>query len=385
MSTALLALRAPSANRVYTESAGPLCVQEADWVLRTRLPAATVRERTVAGLEHLEITADAALEELVPLVSTLSGVMALYEPVGPGGDPLGAEQLGAGWSETLPEGRPVPLLRPVPLAPVLRHGSDLETTLKYPGKTNEQFTALLVNTAAALSEHRDRLLAGTLSLLDPMCGRGTTLNRALRLGLSPTGAEVDRKDVEAYRAFLVTWLRTHRYPHTADAGRLTVRGRSIGTRFEARLAEDKRTLRAGGQQVTVLGCDTRELGELLPDGRIDAVVADLPYGVQHGAHTGGSVRRSPLEVLAAAAPGWRRLMRPGAGMALALNRRTAPFAEAAAVLAEAGLTVVSADGAFRHRVDQAIDRDVLLAVRTDHPRAEALRALGSPEERTSHA
>ncbi|GAA1715372.1 hypothetical protein [Brachybacterium phenoliresistens] len=374
MSTRLLALRAPSANRVYTESAGPLCVQEAHWVLRTRFAGIRVRERTLAGLDHLEITADAPVRELVPVVSTLSGVMALYEPAEPpeaAGEPADQD--------------PTPLLRPVPLAPVLRHPSDLETTLKYPGKTNEQFTALLINTAAALSEHRDRLLEGSLTLLDPMCGRGTTLNRALRLGLSPIGAELDRKDTDAYRTFLLTWARGRRYRHSSDARRLTVHGRTIGSRFDAQLAPDKQSLRAGGQSITVLGCDTLDLGHVLPDGRVDAVVADLPYGVQHGAHHRGAVRRSPLEVLADAAPVWRRLMRAGAGMALAVNRRTAPYAEARAVLAEAGLDVVSADGAFRHRVDQAIDRDVLLAVRSDHPRAEALRALGAPEERTSHA
>src|SRR5690606_262895 len=109
-------------------------------------------------------------------------------------------------------------------AAALRHPSDLETIQKYPGKTNEQFTALLVNLAAALSTRRSALEDGTLQLLDPMCGRGTTLNRALRLGLSPVGAEIDRKDVESYRGFLSTWLRTHRYKHTLSAGSLRRRG-----------------------------------------------------------------------------------------------------------------------------------------------------------------
>ncbi|MFC0675538.1 TRM11 family SAM-dependent methyltransferase [Brachybacterium hainanense] len=366
MSTTLLALRAPSANRVYTDAAGPLAAAEARWVLGTRFPGAVVHERLLAGHDHLEITADAPREQLLPVVSLLSSTMALYEPV------------------DVPD-EPAPLLRPVPLAPVLHHSSDLETTLKYPGKTNEQFTALLINLAASLSENRDRLLDGTLALLDPMCGRGTTLNRALRLGLSPTGADLDRRDTDAYRTFLLAWLRQHRLRHTSEAGRLSLRGASIGTRFRAELAADKETLRAGGgQSVTVLGTDTLALGDLLPDGRTDAIVADLPYGVQHGAHHGASLQRSPLEVLRAAAPVWRRLMRPGAGMALAVNRRTADHAEASALLADAGLQLLSADGAFRHRVDQAIDRDVLLVIRSDHPRADMLRALGAPDPKDSH-
>jgi hypothetical protein len=41
--------------------------------------------------------------------------------------------------------------------------------------------------------------------------------------------------------------------------------------------------------------------------------------------------------------------------------------------------VLSRDGAFRHRVDQSIDRDILLAVPHDHPRAEELAALGADQ------
>ena len=107
---------------------------------------------------------------------------------------------------------------------------------------------------------------------------------------------------------------------------------------------------------------------------LDALVADLPYGVQHGARTGGALVRSPLATLAEALPVWRGLLRRDGGMALALNRRTAPFDDAARTLEAAGFAVVSADGEFRHRVDQSIDRDVLVAVRTDHPRADLLRA-----------
>ena len=127
------------------------------------------------------------------------------------------------------------------------------------------------------------------------------------------------------------------------------------------------------------GCDTRELAHLLPARSVDAIVGDLPYGVQHGGRSAAGWQRSPLEVLAEAAPGWRSLLRDGGGMALAVNRHTLARSDATAVLADAGLRVISADGAFRHRVDQSIDRDVLLAIPTDHPQAEQLAALGTDE------
>lgn len=384
MSEVSLLLRAPSANRVYAQAAGALSRAEAHWVLGAHLgEVPALQERDLAGMDALEVTrprhgsptADGPLrddERFDALLAMLSGTYGVLDVAGEEPVPEGAGH---------PEDPRTPLLRPRRLPDVLRHPSDLETTLRYTGKTNEQFTALLVNLAAALSTRRDRILDGTLDLLDPLCGRGTTLNRALRLGLSPVGAEIDRKDVEAYRAFLGTWLRTHRYKHTLGTARLTLRGEQLGSRTEAEIAPDKQTLRAGGgQRLTLLGCDTTRLGELLPGRSVDALVADLPYGVQHGSRAGGSWQRSPLEVLRAAAPGWRSLLRDGAGLALAINRRTLDHAEAGAVLAEAGLRVLSADGAFRHRVDQSIDRDILLAVPFDHPRAEELAALGADQE-----
>lgn len=367
MPQSLLALRAPSANRVYAQAAGALAQSEAHWVLGARRGRnALVREVRIGGMEALEASAPEGAEPLdaedARLLASLSGTLGVLERV-----PASGSSSDAG--ETLLRALDVPRLE--------RHPSDLETTLKYPGKTNEQFTAMLINLAAALSTRAEGLEAGTLDLLDPMCGRGTTLNRALRIGLSPIGADLDRKDVEAYGAFLTTWLRRHRYKHRAAPGRLRLRGEHLGPLFEAELAPDKDAQRAGrSQSVRVLGCDAARLPQLLSAGSVDVIVTDLPYGVQHGARAEGRLSRSPLETLRLAAPGWRTLLRQGGAMALAVNRRTLDHGEASAALAAAGLRVLSADGAFRHRVDQAIDRDVLLAVREDHPRAERLARLG---------
>ncbi|MBK0332678.1 hypothetical protein I8D64_14855 [Brachybacterium sp. MASK1Z-5] len=406
MTESLLVLRAPSANRVFTASAGPLAVREARWVLGAHLGAPVdVREREIAGVDYLEIRTDpqdttpgSSGDSLRPLVAQLSSAFAVFEAsdsgagtAPAGADPAGAAPAGAdttgpeptGPDPTGPEpnGSALPLLRPTPLPEVMRHGSELETTLRYPGKTNEQFTALLLNLAAALSSRRGGVLRGDLALLDPTCGRGTTLSRALRLGLSPTGADIDAKDIDAYRTFLTTWAKQHHLPHTQSSGRLGLRspagGRGAGSRWDLELAADRRAQRAGEvQKLHLLTCDTTRLAEVLPDRSVDALVADLPYGVQHGARTEGW-QRSPLDLLEQAMPAWRALLRTGGGMALALNRRTAPYERVREILGSHGLTVLSSDGAFRHRVDQAIDRDVVLAVPDDHPQLDLLRALAA--------
>jgi hypothetical protein len=357
--TALALLRAPSANRVYTGSAGTLTRAEARWVLGTHLspdgdPEIGVEERDRAGVGYLDVTCGAPTERVLPLLATLSATWAAFAPQG--------EEL----------------LRPVPLPTVFHHGSELETTLRYPGKTNEQFTALLLNLAAGLSTRRAGMFDGTLSVLDPMCGRGTTLSRVLRLGLSPVGADVDRKDLEAYRGFLLGWAKDRRLKHTSSQGRLSRDKKVLGTRFEAEFARDKAHQRAGKvQTVSVLGCDTLDLDRVLPAGGTDALVCDLPYGVQHGARGHDTWRRSPVELLTAGAAVWRGLLRRGGGMALAVNRLTAPLDEVAAVLRETGFVALDTGGEFRHRVDHSIDRDVVLAVRDDHPERDRLEALAA--------
>lgn len=58
--------------------------------------------------------------------------------------------------------------------------------------------------------------------------------------------------------------------------------------------------------------DTRTAVEHLGKGSVDVIVTDLPCGVQHGSTTGSSRRRSPLDLLTAALPVWRSVLRPGA-------------------------------------------------------------------------
>src|SRR5690606_18783054 len=97
-----------------------------------------------------------------------------------------------------------------------------------------------------------------------------------------------------------------------------------------------------------------------------AIVADAPYGVAHGSRTAGAgLRRSPLQLLADAAPVWARLLRPGGALGISWNVHVARRPDAAEVLAAAGLRVLDEGpyARFRHRVDQAITRDILVAVK----------------------
>jgi tRNA G10 N-methylase Trm11 len=234
------------------------------------------------------------------------------------------------------------LLRPVEVPSRQVLDDDLLTIQRYAGKTNELFTALLVNVTMAAVE------GPAARLLDPLCGRGTTLNQAAVLGLDAAGVEHDKKDVEAYRSFLLTWLKDKRIKH-----RSTV----VGRHFTVTYGSDKRT-------VEVVTDDTTGAAAHFKDRSFDVVVADLPYGVQHGARTDGTgLRRSPEDLLAAGLPVWRRLLRPTGAVGLAWNRKTLPRERLVELVEAAGLYVVERvdPDAFVHRVDRAITRDVVVA------------------------
>jgi hypothetical protein len=86
--------------------------------------------------------------------------------------------------------------------------------------------------------------------------------------------------------------------------------------------------------------------------------------VPHSSRTAAKgLARSPTDLLAEAAPVWAGLLRPGGALGIAWNTFVARREEAGGVLAAAGLEVLddAPYDAFRHRVDQSIQRDILVA------------------------
>ena len=307
-------LVSPSANRVYARQATDLTVAElgvlTETVLGGRLGAA--RAERIAGLDHLTFDGDLDADALAH-VAQISTAFALFER------------------------RDDDLLRPIELHRLDCLDDDLLTILKYQGKTNELFTRLLLHVTVLASGSVPRMLTDRLRILDPLCGRGTTLNQVLMHGWHASGVDVDAADFEAYAAFLPRWLKDKRLKHTAATARLRRDGRTLGRRFDAELATSKEAWAAGDTfTLTLALADTREAAEVFRAGSFDAVVTDAPYGVQHGSRSGDGLDRSPLELLREALPGWVRLLRPGGAVGIAVNLRTCPRADALALLADGG-------------------------------------------------
>src|SRR4029450_3420683 len=155
-----LILLAPSANRVYASQAKRLVAAELQ-VLLGADDHPTIAPVTLARIDYLAVASDSLDEEIIRAVGRLSGFYAAFR-------------------------REHDRLVPVEVRPPDLFDDDLVTIPKYPGKTNEQFTRLLINvTLASMRRPADR----TVTILDPLCGRGTTLSTAMMLGCNAAGVE----------------------------------------------------------------------------------------------------------------------------------------------------------------------------------------------------
>jgi tRNA G10 N-methylase Trm11 len=248
---------------------------------------------------------------------------------------------------------------------VRRHDDDITTIQRYVGKTNEALTHLLVNLAlAAAGAAFGRVIAGEpVRLLDPACGRGTTLNRAVVYGMDAVGIEIDKRDVEAYEAFLLGWLKDKRLKHQVERARLRKGREAPAQRTTITYGAGKD--RAAHRVLDLVQDDMLAATSHLRPRSIDVLVCDLPYGVQHGSTAGAALARGPGDLLEAALPVWRDLLRAGAGVALSWNRKTLARERLVELLGAHGyeLAVAADDGRFVHRVDRAILRDVVVARR----------------------
>ena len=332
-----------STNRVYAGSSVALSQAElalfGSTVLTSQLSA--IETATIGSVPYVTFDAQPPLNPHdVAMLSNLSSMYALFEV-----------------RESL--------LRPVELDRLDRFDDDLITIQKYSGKTNEQFTKLLLNATLLSTAFAGELGTRRFQVLDPLCGRGTTLNQAMMYGFDACGIEADRKDFEAYSAFIETWLKRKRIKHRATGGAVRRNKKLLGRKLEVSFAAEKEAFRAGdAQHIEVVNADTTQAADFFATRAFDAIVADAPYGVQHGSRTDvAGLRRSPLELLRLAVPVWTTLLRQGGAIGISWNVNVANRDDILATLANAGLEPLNDPpyDRFEHRVDQAIMRDIAIA------------------------
>lgn len=232
--------------------------------------------------------------------------------------------------------------------------ADMPDVLKYKGKTNSVFTHMMINLALAAGHVR---LTDNPCILDPICGHGTTLFCALTRGMDAVGIESDKKSVSEGALYAQKWLQTYRIKHKADHTGRTIPGGKNAP--ETRI----NVLKAPERSISFLLADTRQAEYLLRKKPAHALVADLPYGVQHapqdGKKTDGFSR-----MLTRTLPAWKQAVRKGGAVAVSFNVLTLPREKLAAMMEEAGFRVLTepcwADN--EHFVEQAVKRDLIIAL-----------------------
>jgi hypothetical protein len=333
-----LILLAPSANRVYASEADRLVAAELKIMLGP-LDHPPIAPITVAGVGYLAVAMESLDEQGCSALGRLSGFYAAFR-------------------------RENDRLLPIEVDRPDLFDDDLVTIPKYPGKTNEQFTRLLINLTLASMK---RAPTGPISILDPLCGRGTTLSTAMMLGCNAAGVEADLKAVEAYAAYLRTYWRRKRLKHSLELTPVRREGKIIGRRLDAEVTPVGRDRPLA---LTIFSGDTRQAAALYGKRKFDAVLADAPYGVVHGSQTdvrgaSGKRDRSAAGLISEALPVWAKQLKTGGALGLSWNTIGLRRERLLELLAEAALEPLDFGPYrdFEHRVDASIRRDIVVAVK----------------------
>lgn len=334
----LAVLLSPHSNARYYESLRLLSLSELEIMLSNcPLSCGKPEYQTVNGLELLcmEIDGDfspghqpALLDPFLQLLVRHSSCMAVF---------------------VLLDGALYPLRLPT----VTTYGADIAAILKYKGKTNERFTQLLINVALHSSAF-GRQPAQDISLLDPMCGRGTTLLQAVRFGHQAAGVEIDKTDTKELVSFYTRYLEYHRVKHKKSRSSMTADGKNAGERT---------VIHASDTELTVIQGNTLDAGAFFKQ-PFHLIVSDLPYGIQHGGYAGK--KRTQMDTLMRRAlPVWGELLLPGGAIALSFNAHSISAQELGQMLSQSGFTPLTGGpyDNMRHWVEQAVDRDIVVATK----------------------
>lgn len=237
---------------------------------------------------------------------------------------------------------------------------EVSEVLKYKGKTSATFTRMLINCALSAAGITDP--AGK-TLVDPLCGRGTSCLCALEMGMNASGIDLDKNDLNELINYFVRYMTRGRYKHKLTQAAETCGKKNVPTALFTLADTKEHFLQEDVRRMKLYLADTTMAGSLLQKHPADILVADLPYGIQH-APQDGKRAGSFDSLLVKAMPSWHKALKKGGAMALSFNRLTTKPEMLAEACGNAGFRVLTGgpwqDNA--HFVETAVTRDLLVAV-----------------------
>lgn len=257
------------------------------------------------------------------------------------------------------------LLKPLQPTPFNTFPESMSQILRYTGKTNEQFTRLMVNLGLSAA----KTSGDKKCLMDPMCGKGTTLYEGLIQGLDVMGVEINAKWVQETQTFIVKYMKNGRFKHKVTKEKRTgTGGKKVADGFALQAAHSKESFTNDqSQSMKLYAADTRIVNQIIKKNSCDVMVSDLPYGVQHGSKNAKDTKmaRSPLELLEEALPAWKQVLKPNGAIVLSFNEFTLKWKQLAELFESQGFKVMDEEPyiGYLHRVDQSINRNIFIAVK----------------------
>ncbi len=342
-----LILQYPGHNRVYYNVAAQLAVSELSIAAkRLSVGCQKIDFEDVCGVRYITITLDDELStEDIAILSRLSFVFAIFNQFGLHAD----------------DG-----LAPIPMAQYEYLDSKISTLQKYAGKTNELFTKMMVNVALLAS---DFSYQDEISLLDPISGRGTTLNEAAIYGFNAFGVEIEQKSVHENQLFFKKYLQNERLKYLSDRRMVFGKKKSEAVYIdEFQYANSKEAFKDEKQRkkLGIVNGNSQDTDKYFKKNSFNLIVGDLPYGIAHGntgANKSTTGTRNPLELIRTCLPAWKTVLKKGGTIVLAWNSFVLAKNRLVELLEEHGFEVQKdeAFNGFEHMVDKAIKRDIIVA------------------------
>ncbi len=335
----------PSFNKVFFASSKKLLINEIQ-ILDQLVLKQNYRdfgEVKIGGVDYITFIADGEISEKeLAYFSRLSALYCLFEI-------LPTEEIA---------------LRPLLIQENTYFDEDIISIQKYTGKTNEEFTKMMLNLAVFCSDFAGDF-TNRLNILDPVSGRGTTLFQGLIYGYNVSGVEADKKSTHAMLTFLKRYLIEKRYKHYLEQRKFRRDGKVGGQRFQFVAAPTKEDYKSKNTvTIDVVQDDTRYADKHFKNGSFHVIVGDLPYGVQHGSPSNqGNLTRNPKQMVETAIKSWKNLLHPGGVIAVSWNVKILPRPQLEKIFNDRGLTVLHSEALdnLEHVVDASITRDLLIA------------------------
>ncbi|MCU4174693.1 TRM11 family SAM-dependent methyltransferase [Carboxylicivirga sp. N1Y90] len=345
--TQYLILQHPGHNRVYYNVAGELALAELQIAgSKFETPCRAVRLIEIAEIRYLSFEVESELSSNdIGVLSRLSFVFAIYKVLNIDGEEC---------------------LKPIAIKDYAYVDAKISSLLKYPGKTNELFTKMMVNVALLSSNFN---YDTNIQLLDPVAGRGTTLFEASVYGFNATGIEIESKSVHEATVFFKKFIQTERYKHQNDKRQISGNNKKEAIyvqEFEFAPTKEMFKIEELKRKLAYVNGSSQNVESYFKANTFHLIVGDLPYGIAHGnssTHRSASITRNPSEMIEQCADGWFKVLKKGGVIVLAWNVFVAAKVKLEQILSSHGFEVLSEDpyANFEHMVDKSIKRDIIVA------------------------